>query len=135
MQLKDYFSRTGGFGVLSTCDLNGEVGAAVFSRPHVMEDGRLAWVFRERMAFRNLESNPNAVYLFREDCDSYDGVRLYLKRVGSSQDPELVDRLRRRRCSHDSTPGDDKRHVLIFEVRDILPLVGTGKTLLKKEPA
>jgi hypothetical protein len=42
MELKDYFENTKGLGVLSTADNHGKVNSAIYSRPHVMEDGSLA---------------------------------------------------------------------------------------------
>jgi hypothetical protein len=39
MPLKEYFEKAKGYGVLATADAAGEVNAAVFARPHVMDDG------------------------------------------------------------------------------------------------
>ena len=43
MEMKDYFENTAGTGVLSTADGSGKVDAAVYSRPHVLEDGCVAF--------------------------------------------------------------------------------------------
>jgi len=64
--LKTYFENTEGIGVLSTADAEGRVDAAVYSRPHSMEDGTLAFIMRDRLTHRNLQSNPHAAYLFIE---------------------------------------------------------------------
>jgi hypothetical protein len=42
MDLKDYFEKTSGLGVLATADSNGLVDMAVYARPNVMEDGVVA---------------------------------------------------------------------------------------------
>ena len=39
MTLKDYFEEKKGTGVLATADSTGKVDAAIYSRPHFMEDG------------------------------------------------------------------------------------------------
>lgn len=38
MDLKSYFDHTKGLGILSTANYDGQVDAAVYSRPHVMAD-------------------------------------------------------------------------------------------------
>ena len=66
MELKDYFETTRGTGVLSTADGEGRVDAAVYARPHFMEDGSLAFIMRDRLTHSNLQTNPYAAYLFLE---------------------------------------------------------------------
>ena len=43
MELKAYFEDAQGFGLLSTADKDGKVDAAVYSRPHFMDDGTMPW--------------------------------------------------------------------------------------------
>ena len=40
MNLHDYFENTTGTGVLATADSSGNVNAAIYARPHVMDDPR-----------------------------------------------------------------------------------------------
>jgi len=40
MTIKEYFSGVSGTGVLATADAGGRVDAAIYSTPHVMDDGR-----------------------------------------------------------------------------------------------
>ena len=39
-----YFDETTGLGILSTANYDGQVDAAVYSRPHVMENGTVAFI-------------------------------------------------------------------------------------------
>ena len=64
MSLKQYFETASGTGVLSTADAGGKVDAAIYSTPHVMDDGSVAFIMRERLTHENLRSNPFAAYLF-----------------------------------------------------------------------
>jgi hypothetical protein len=64
MDLKDYFARTPGTGVLSAAAAGGTVDAAVSSTPQVMDDGTVAFIMRERLTHENLKANPHAAYLF-----------------------------------------------------------------------
>ena len=101
MKIKDYFENTKGLGVLSTADNHGKVNSAIYSRPHVMEDGSLAFIMRDRLTHTNTELNSHAVYLFREDSPEYNGKRLYLTKIREEQDPGLIDSLSRRRYPAD----------------------------------
>jgi hypothetical protein len=41
--LKEYFESTKGSGVLASADSSGKVDAAIYSRPHFVEEGSLAF--------------------------------------------------------------------------------------------
>jgi hypothetical protein len=60
MDLKEYFDDTKGVGVLATADGEGKVDAAIYARPHFMEDGTLAVIMRDRLTHHNLQSNAIA---------------------------------------------------------------------------
>ncbi|MBB5022053.1 pyridoxamine 5'-phosphate oxidase family protein [Desulfurispira natronophila] len=125
MTLKEYFTTTEGTAVLSTADREGNVNSAIYARPHVMDDGRLAFLMRERLSYANISSNPRAAYLFKENGPGYQGKRLILNKVDESDDQELVESLRR--TSHGSKKGDDITRVVYFQVTKELPLVGSGE--------
>ena len=59
MSLKTYFENTQGTGVLATAGKDGNVGAAIYSRPHFLEDGSLAFIMRDRLTHNNLLSNKS----------------------------------------------------------------------------
>ena len=124
MNLKEYFDTANGMGVLSTADSNGKVNAAVYSRPHFMEDGTMAFIMRDRLSHHNLKSNPHATYLFKEEGSGYKGKRLYITKVREEQNTELLESLRRRKVEY----GEGKiRFLVFFEVNNERPLVGDGK--------
>ena len=125
MNLKAYFESTTGFGVLSTADREGRVNAAVYSRPHVMEDGQLAFIMRDRLTHHNLQSNPRATFLFRENGPGYKGRRLYLTKVSEEQDTERLYELRRRTSPTDPEK-DGLRFLVFFRLDNTLPLIGAG---------
>jgi hypothetical protein len=125
MELQSYFAKVTGLGILSTADGHGKVDAAVYSRPHVMEDGTIAFIMRDRLTHHNLRSNPHAAYLFKENGSGYEGKRLFLTKISEEIDsPRLYD-LRRK-----SYPADkDRREVkylVFFKVDKALPLIGPG---------
>ena len=123
MSLKDYFESHTGFGVLSTADGNGKVDSAIYSRPHLIENGTVAWIMRDRLSHSNLQSNPYASFLFKEDGEGYSGKRLFLTKVGEEQNTERLQSLRRRKSAYND--GED-RFLVFFKVDKELPLVGDG---------
>jgi hypothetical protein len=123
MNLYDYFENAEGRGVLSTADGDGKVDAAVYARPHVMEDGTLAMIMRDRLTHHNLQSNPHACYLFMEAGPAYKGKRLFLRKVREEKNSELIPDLRRRQYIRET---DETEFLVFFEVTGELPLVGAG---------
>ena len=123
MELKDYFANNNGFGVLSTSDSSGNVNSAVYARPHVMEDGSLAFIMRDRQSYKNIRSNPRATYLFREDGSGYNGVRLYLTKVREESDPDLIASIGRRKYPADQEAVESS-FLVYFKLEKTRPLIG-----------
>jgi len=129
MSLSDYFSNAKGAGVLATADAEGNVDAAVYARPHVIDEETVAFIMADRTSRGNLQSNPHAAYLFMEDGDAYVGKRLYLTKVREQSDPEKIRALRRRPPPKECEPeAGTKRFLVTFRVDRVRPLVGDGGT-------
>jgi hypothetical protein len=122
MDLKAYFDANRGMGVLSTADESGSVNAAVYARPHVNEDGTIAFIMRDRLTHHNLTSNPHAAYLFRQEGAGYQGVRLHLTKTHEEHGTPRVREVCRR-CRIDDNP-DAVRYLVTFTVDKQLPLIG-----------
>jgi hypothetical protein len=123
MELKDYFENTKGIGVMASADADGKVDAAIYARPHFMEDGTLAVIMRDRLTHHNLQSNPHAAFLFIEDGPGYKGKRLFLTKVREEQDSELLYSLRRRQYPNGK---EEAKFLVFFKLDKELPLVGAG---------
>ena len=123
MTIKEYFDTTKGLGILSTADSDGKVDAAIYARPHFMEDGTLAFIMRDRLSHHNLQSNPHAVYLFKEEGSGYRGKRLYLTKVREDQNAELLQSLKRRKTEYSNS---EERFIVFFKLEKNIPLVGDG---------
>jgi len=123
MELKEYFENSEGNGILSTADGNGKVDAAIYSRPHIMDDGTIALIMRDRLTHLNLQSNPQACYLFIEKGPGYKGKRLFLTKVREEQDSELLQSLQRRQYINEK---DEAKFLVFFKIDKELPLVGSG---------
>jgi hypothetical protein len=128
MDLKEYFESKRGLGVLSSADGEGRVNSAIYARPHVMDDGTFAFIMPDRLTHHNLQSNPHAAYLFRENEPGYKGKRFHLTRVREETDSELLHSLRRRFYPPEGEEKDGPRSIVFFEVDKVLPLIGPGES-------
>ena len=123
MNLEQYFDSTKGLGILSTADSNGKVDSALYARPHIMEDGTMALIMRDRLSHHNLQSNPHATFLFKEEGSGYNGKKLFMTKVREEQNTELLESLRRRKSVYGNS---EDRFLVFFKLDKELPLVGGG---------
>ena len=125
MSLGEYFDKTNGLGVLATADSEGRVDAAVYARPHFMDDETVAFIMRDRLTHHNLQSNPHAAFLFKEDGKGYKGKRLFLTKTKEEKNAELIDELRRRNYADDK---DKDKFLVYFHIDKSLPLTGNWQS-------
>ena len=122
MKLENYFTGKSGIGVLSTANDKGEVDAAVYSKPHVLGDNRIAFIMRDRLTHQNLQSNSVAHYLFIEEGEKFKGIRLNLIMSEESQDEARINALSRRKTPSECNKGE--RFLVTFTVTKSLQLIG-----------
>ena len=126
MELKEYFASAKGLGVLATADDQGIVDAAVYAKPHFLEDGSIAFIMADRLTHRNLQTNGHATYLFKESGPGYQGKRIFLTKIREEQDSDLLYSLRSKRYSSQKEEGKT-RFLVFFKVDKVLPLIGAGR--------
>lgn len=115
----------GGRGVLATSNSAGEVDAAVYARPHVLDESTVACIMADRLTHANLQSNAHAAYLFMEDGPGYKGKRLYLTKTREQENDDLIREICRR-CDYAMYGDNLTRYVVFFMVEKVLPLIGSG---------
>ncbi len=120
-KLQEYFESTKGIGVLATADSDGKVDAAIYSSPHFLEEGTLAFIMRDRLTHHNLKSNPSATFLFVEEGASYKGKRLFLRKVREDNDSVLISKIKRRKYTDDN---EEPTFLVYFAIDKELPLIG-----------
>jgi len=131
MKLKEYFATHAGVGVLATAGESGSLNAAIYSKPHFLEDGAVAFIMRDRLTHANMQYNQSACYLFVEDESKSKGVRLYLKKEGETDDLEIIQALSRRRKSALEDESKEPKFLVRFRCEKILPLIGDRQTDLE----
>lgn len=124
MDLKEYFAHAKGTGVLATADGKGKVDAAIYSRPHFMDDGSVGFIMPDKLTHVNLQENGNACYLWNEGGSQREGVRLYLSKIGEDDNQARINSLRRSHKGDENT----QRFLVLFKIEKVLPLIGPGKS-------
>jgi len=128
MKLREYLDERKGISILSTADRDGKVTTAIYSKPRIMEDNTIAFIMRERLTYHNIQSNPHAAYMFIESNTGYQGIRLFLKKLREDNNPDVIAKMTRRSL----TPQEDRekgpKHLVVFTVEMILPLIGAGES-------
>lgn len=123
MEMQEYFEKARGFGILSTADSEGNVDAAPYSRPHFIDFETIAFIMANKRSHKNLQSNPKAVYLFKEE-GGYNGMRLYIEKSGEDKNSPLIEELRRKKRADSDDEGGKDRFLVYFKILGIRPLVG-----------
>jgi hypothetical protein len=128
MKLSEYFEKNKGIGVLSTADSSGKVNAAIYGDPHFMDEETVAFIAADRLTHANLQTNPHAVYLFKED-GRYEGQRLYLTKTREENDSPLIDEIIRKKYKEiEGKYETESKFLMYFKVDKVLPLIGEGKS-------
>ena len=125
MKLSEYFEKENGLGVLATADNAGRVNTAVYARPHIEDEQNLCFIMTERTTYANLQENPLASFLFKENGEGFDGVRIVRRKAGEEDDPERIKALMRRAYAQEDIGN---LHLVHFLVEEIRPLVSSGKS-------
>ncbi|MBP7735761.1 MAG: pyridoxamine 5'-phosphate oxidase family protein [Spirochaetes bacterium] len=124
MDLKNYFETTTGLSILATADSDGNVDLAVYSRPHVLDGETVAFIMADRLSHRNVQSNPKAAFLFKEDGGGYKGIRLYIEKIGEEKNSPLIDEMRKKKHGTDTAGEEKDRFLVRFRVTSTRPLTG-----------
>lgn len=125
MKVSEYFEKATGLGILASADAAGAVDAAVYAKPHFVDEETVAFIMADRLTHHNIQQNPRAAYLFKEAGDKYVGRRLYLTKTKEVQDPQLVSEMRRKKYPEVSEKySNENKFIVYFKIDKVLPLIG-----------
>jgi hypothetical protein len=124
MDLKQYFAETAGTGVLATADSEGRVDAAIYTKPHVLDENTVVFIMADRLTRKNLKSNPRAAFLFMEGGAGYTGKRVFmtLAKEGTGEDEQDTVLIEWFEKSKKDYP-EESLFLGYFRVDKVLPLV------------
>ena len=124
MDLKTYFEKTEGTGILATADSDGSVDIAIYAKPEVVNESTVVFVMKERLSHQNLRTNLSAAYMFIEKGEGYKGKRLYLTKVREEINSSVVQQFIKKQPVIASSKDDSNKYLVYFQVEDVWPLVG-----------
>lgn len=125
MNLPDYFENIEGLGILATADSEGKIDLALYTIPHIIDENIIGFVMRDRLSHQNLESNPNAAYMFVERGEGYVGKRLYLTKIREEKNSSLIESLRLQNPKiYPAQLDDSDKYLVHFRVDKVRPLIG-----------
>jgi hypothetical protein len=131
MTLKEYIDNRKVLCVLSSADGSGKVTTAIYSTPHVMDDGSVCFIMREKLTWRNIRENPHAACMLIEEAAGHRGIRLFLSMIREENDPGLIASMMRRHLTPEEDRAKGPKHLVVFSVDKILPLIGDRPTDIK----
>jgi hypothetical protein len=127
MKLSEYFDKADGFGVLSTADKSGKVNAAIYGRPHFIDEETITFIAADKLTHANLQANPYAVYIFKE-AGHYEGRRLYITKLREEKDSPLIEEIRRKKYPEvEGKYKSGSKFLIYFRLDKVLPLIGDGQ--------
>jgi len=124
MSLAEYFRTAEGIGILATSDSAGNVDLAIYSRPYVIDENKIAFSMLERTSFANIQSNPKAAYMFIEKGEGYNGKRLYLSKSGEETNQQRIEEIKSQHPKRHKSTTESARHFVYFSIDKIRPVVG-----------
>ena len=96
-QVMKMFNKEARIGALATSNKQGDVNAAVFGSPRMIDEETVIMAIGENRSFQYLQENPKASFIVIEPGDTpthWKGVRLYLEMEGFERYGELLDSFR-----------------------------------------
>ena len=121
------FNKDTRIGALATVNQNGDVNAAVFGSPRMINEDTVVMAIGDNRSFRNLQENPKATFIVVEPGEApatWKGVRLYLKVDSYERYGELLDSFREKiRKVAGNKSADAIVAALRFKITDVRPLI------------
>jgi len=126
-ELMKMFNKRPRIGALATANKNGDVNAAVFGSPQMIDTDTVIMGIGDNRSYRYLQENPNAAFLVIEPGDSptdWKGARIYMQVDSLERYGELLDSIR----SHiRKMAGDKSANAIVaavrFKIIDVRPLI------------
>jgi hypothetical protein len=129
-QVMEMFNRQTRIGALATANQEGEVNAAVFGSPRMIDEETIIMAIGDNRSFRNLQENPKATFIVVEpgtEPATWKGARLYLEVEGVERYGEVLDSFRENiRKVAGNQSADAIVAAIRFKVTSVRPLIAPG---------
>ena len=121
------FNRESRIGSLATVNKNGDVNAAVFGSPRMLDENTVIMAIGDNRTYHNLQENPKATFLVVEPGEGptdWKGARVYLEVEAFERYGEVLDSFREKIRK---MAGDASANAIVaairFKVVDVRPLI------------
>jgi hypothetical protein len=121
------FNKESRIGALATSNQSGDVNAAVFGSPRMIDEDTVIMAIGDNRSFKYLQENPKASFIVVEPGDSpteWKGARLYLEMESFERYGEVLDSFR---SKIRKIAGDKSANAIIaairFKIKDVRPLI------------
>ena len=129
-ELIEMFNKRPRIGALATANKEGDVNAAVFGSPRMIDENTVVMGIGENRSFRNLQRNPKAVFIVMEPGETvrdWKGARVYLEAVDMETEGEFVDQIKQNIAKAAGQQAADMIHAAIrFKITDVRTIVDMG---------
>ena len=126
-EVMEMFNKKSRIGALATSNKNGEVNAAVFGSPQMIDADTVIMAIGDNRSYKYLQENPRATFIVIEPAESptqWRGVRLYLEVDQFERYGEAVDSLREHiREMGGNRSADAITAAIRFKILDVRPLI------------
>ena len=126
-QVMEMFNRETRIGALATSNAKGDVNAAVFGSPRMIDEETVIMAIGDNRSFKYLQENPKASFIVVEpgkSPTSWKGVRLYLEVDTFERYGEVLDSFRENiRKVAGNRSADAIKAAIRFKVLDVRPLI------------
>jgi len=126
-QVMKMFNKKTRIGVLATSNKNGDVNAAVFGSPRMIDEDTVIMAIGDNRSLQYLQENPKASFIVVEPGEApmaWKGARLYLEMEGFERYGELLDSFRE---NIRKVAGDKSANAIVaairFTVTDVRALI------------
>ncbi len=120
------FNRETRIGVLASANNKGDVNAAVFGSPRMIDEDTVIMAIGDNRSYQYLKENPKASFIVVEPGDSptaWKGVRIYLEVSEFERYGEVLDSFREKiRKVAGKRSSDAIKAAIRFKIVDVRPL-------------
>ena len=123
----EMFNKKSRIGALATSNKNGDVNAAVFGSPQMIDEETIIMAIGDNRSYQYLQENPKASFIVIEPGETmsqWKGVRLYLEVSEFERYGEVLDSIREKiRKVAGSASANAVKAAIRFKVIDVRPLI------------
>lgn len=129
-KVMEMFNKKPRIGALATSNKNGDVNAAVFGSPQMIDENTVIMAIGDNRTFKYLQENPKATFIVVEPGETpanWKGVRLYLEVAEFERYGEVLDSFRENiRQVAGKKSADNITAAIRFNIIDVRPLIAAS---------